>query len=162
MPYLNLTSNKTFVYYENIRKIALDGSWKQVVSQGTLEMYNIILLRHIFVSIDLKEMDGKDIFEFYIQEGYLNANPYISFKPGDFTTAGDVATADVVFKNESIPGVSYHLLREGGQWKIDTTSFHHLAEKAIVDMAANSGFGLDNFHEFLHKSVHNDNGYEFR
>jgi hypothetical protein len=141
---IDIVSDSTIDYYDDILAKALDDSPEQVRALGVLDRLQVISLRHRMPAERLRRMEGYELFVHSVDEGFISRITLGEGSIGDVTVTGDSATG--VYLLDGRPTTfEWGFVREYETWNVDVMSLRPLYESALKRMIRESGMSANEF-----------------
>jgi len=142
---VELVNAETTAYYQRIREQALYAPPEHVRRLSLPDRIQVLLVRSAIDTARLKEMDGEDLFRYYVNEGWSGGGAGLRrVQLADFQIRGDVATAAQMEGDKPSP-LRWRFEREAHRWRIDLTALLPLADRAMRHALAQTPLTEDQF-----------------
>jgi hypothetical protein len=130
-------SRSTFRYYEEMRDLALYGTEAEVKSLSTINIMQVLTMRHRVPTRELQGLSGTELVVYSIDRGWVGKDSVARLTIGEVTLNGELAFA--AGGTGGPAGVPIRFVREDGRWRLDLTHFIQLTSAAMDFLAAQRG-----------------------
>ncbi len=124
----------TLAYFDEMRKLALEGSADKVRSQRISDQLMTLMLRSRMTRDQLAAMDARALFTHAVDQGWVGKESVGSLEVGEVNVTGEAAQGRVVVGGKPAP-MFFRFEKEDGLWKIDLTSIMPHADLAFQQIA---------------------------
>lgn len=134
----------TLDYYERMRGLALSAPEQEVRSLSTSDKMMVLLLRHRLPLDLLRGMNGRELFSYGVNQGWIGKEEVMQADLGTIRVSGDQATAVFIKGGQRTP-LNYRFTKEGGQWKLDLTATMAIVNQALKQLIQERGVSEEEF-----------------
>jgi hypothetical protein len=134
----------TVDYYERVRGLALSAPEQEVRKLPLYDRMMVLLLRHRLPLDLLSGMNGREVFVYGVNRGWIGKEDVMESDVGTVRVSGDRATAQFVKAGKPTP-LSYSFTKESGQWKMDLTAMAPAVNLALKQLIEREGVSEDEF-----------------
>lgn len=129
-----VVSQKTFDYYDAMRKAALTRSAEETHAAPLMDRMMILMFRSRVERSDLEAFDGKGAFMLGVEKGWIGDDA-AKLEPGEIRIDGDTARIGVTAGGQTgIPStLGFRAYREEGRWKLDVMSIRDASEPVLAN-----------------------------
>ncbi len=131
-------TSATHDYYEEIRKLALEGSRDELGKYVFMKRYIALSIRLRIPADRLRSMSGRELFVYSVDQGWIAKNSATDEGIREVTVTGDHARAVATKAGQPI-GLYYHFVKEDGVWRLDMLQLMKFANAAFDRMLQHSG-----------------------
>ena len=135
---------KTREYYSWASKSAKELDEKAIKALGFMDKMMILLIRQRVSRSDVLKMDGKALFIYAVENGWVGKNGVSQLSIGDISVNNNFATGVVLNNNQKSP-LKFHFYKEDQLWKIDLTEISKWGEAMFVSQQKKSGKTMDEY-----------------
>jgi len=114
-----------------------------------MDRFLLILIKHRAPKEKILSSDGKDLFIYAVNQGWVGKDSVLKAEIGDVKVSGNNATASLVLNGVKAP-FKYHFVKEGNEWKFDLLKVLETTNTMIVKMIQQQGMKEN---EFIFKSA---------
>lgn len=134
----------TLDYYERVRGLALSAPEQEVRNLSTIDKMMVLLLRHRLPLDLLRGMNGRELFSYGVNRGWIGKEDVMEAELGTIRVSGEQASAVYIKGGQRTP-LKYQFTKEGGQWKIDLTTIMPAVNQALKQLIQQQGVSEEEF-----------------
>jgi hypothetical protein len=141
---VELVDGETIELYSRQLDWALKATPGETRALGLLDKLSVLRIRMEFSRQELLEMDGRELFVYGVDHGWIDPEGVKNNSLGKITVTQDSATVQGLNQGKPTP-INWVFTREGDAWKLNLLSILPAAETAFKMLIRESGQTEDEF-----------------
>ena len=143
-----LVDRETFVYFEDLKRLALEGAEDVVRARPFVDRLLIVSMRQAVPRAELEQLDLGDLMNKALSEGWISPQTVAQLEIGEVEVKGDHATATAVSLNPMVSfdegePMLYEFQREQGGWRFGFSSLVASLNRLVEEFTAELGTEQD-------------------
>ena len=147
-----LLSRSTYDYYDEMRRLALEGSPEAVQAQSLVNQMQVLLLRLRVPREKLESLSAEALVAHTVYQGWVAKSSVLRLEPGKVVPEGDAAVLHVII-DEQDAGPAFHFQREAGSWRLDLVPTTQASNDTLELAAQQQGVPRSEFMRALMESA---------
>ncbi len=135
---------QTLDWYEESRLLALNAGREKLESLSMFNRFQAILIRHRVPRAELAKMDGRKLFVYAVENGWVGKSSVSGLEIGDVSITGAFAAGAIVRERRPTT-LKFQFVIEEGRWKIKLMPIMKTAEPALKAQAKRAGMTENEF-----------------
>jgi hypothetical protein len=136
-------TQSTLAKYEEYRDLALTGDEATVKGLSIVHRFTALMTRHRVPASELHAMDGRALFVYAIEQGWISQGTAAQVEIGDVAVSGNTASAEAASGDQQVG--RFVFLKERGRWKLDLTKLLVASGPALQAAAQQQGLSENEF-----------------
>jgi len=145
----SLVTASTLEKYDSCRKLALDSAGVDFADLDPFTVFFIYQLRYLLEAAKLREMSGKDLFEWGVDSGLVNKDSLAAIGLNKVQYDGPVAYATLTQGGRAVQDGVFTFRKESGRWKLDMIEVLRMANAQLEKIRKDAGKSKVDFAIFM-------------
>lgn len=135
---------RTENYYTQVLEWTLHADSSTIAGMRFFDKMMVLLVRHRTNDDDLKQMNGRSLMIYSINEGMVGKEGMESNTIGKVSVDGEMALGDFIIAGES-SGMQMTFYKEDQVWNLNLTSIFDISEAALLEVVQQTGLSDNEF-----------------
>jgi hypothetical protein len=135
---------QTLDWYEESRQLALKAGREKLESLSMFNRMQAILIRHRVPLAELEKMDGRGLFAYAVDNGWVGKSSVSGLAIGEVSITGAFAAGTLVREGKAT-ALKFQFSIEEGVWKVKLLPLMKMAEPGLKAQAKRAGMTENEF-----------------
>jgi hypothetical protein len=135
---------QTLNWYEESRQLALTAGREKLESLSMFNRMQAVLIRHRVPRAELEKMDGRKLFTYAVDNGWVGKSSVSGLEIGEVSITGGFAAGVIVREGKATP-LKFQFSMEEGHWKVKLMPLMKMAEPGLKAQSKRAGMTENEF-----------------